>query len=133
MTDYERGYRQAIEDAEKASLDYMNGWMPSIPLPEHVVGELQEKLGSLTPQPEQHEPSEWGKLHNPRPLSEWHEDYSSALWHRMPIEEPPYVGSPDCSDWPYSDEDEPNLFWTPLPSCNLINDNWEAAQKEQAK
>ena|SRR5690349_14383375 len=32
-----------------------------------------------------------------RPLSEWHEDDGPVLWWKFPIEEPPYVGTPnDC-------------------------------------
>ena len=31
----------------------------------------------------------------PRPLDEWHEDYGSVLWWKFPIEEPPYVGTPN--------------------------------------
>ena len=29
-----------------------------------------------------------------RPASEYHEDYGDVLWWKLPIEEPPYVGSP---------------------------------------
>lgn len=47
-----------------------------------------------------------------RPLEEWHEDYGDVLWWKFPIEEPPYVGSPLCSDWP-----EYHTHWTPLPPC----------------
>lgn len=34
-----------------------------------------------------------------RPLSEWHEDHGFVLWYRLPITEPPWVGTPNCSDW----------------------------------
>lgn len=34
------------------------------------------------------------------PLEHYHEDMGPVLWHRFPIEEPPWVGSPLCSDWP---------------------------------
>lgn len=30
-----------------------------------------------------------------RPLAEWHEDIGPVLWWRFPIEEAPYVGSPN--------------------------------------
>lgn len=36
----------------------------------------------------------------PRPLCEWHEDDGDVLWWKFPINEPPYVGSPLCDDWP---------------------------------
>lgn len=29
-----------------------------------------------------------------RSASEWHEDMGAVLWWKLPIEEPPYVGSP---------------------------------------
>ena len=45
-----------------------------------------------------------------RPLEEWGEDYGDVLWWQFPIEEPPYVGSPLCSDWPGY-----HTHWTPLP------------------
>jgi hypothetical protein len=75
----------------------------------------------------------WEKLHQPRPLNEWHEDFGDALWHLMPIDSPPYVGSPTCSDWPFDESDEANLFWTPLPDGNLINENWAATHGEQVE
>ncbi len=30
-----------------------------------------------------------------RPAAEWHEDIGDVLWWRFPVEEPPYVGSPN--------------------------------------
>lgn len=57
--------------------------------------------------------SKWVSVDEPpvaRPLEEWHEDYGDVLWWKFPIEEPPYVGSPLCSDWP-----EYHTHWTPLP------------------
>ncbi len=39
-----------------------------------------------------------------RPASEWHEDIGDVLWYPVPVEEPPYCGSPLDSDWPF-DED----------------------------
>lgn len=29
-----------------------------------------------------------------RPIAEWHEDFGPVLWWRLPIDEPPYVGTP---------------------------------------
>jgi len=34
------------------------------------------------------------------PLDEWGEDYGDCLWWRLPIEEPPYCGSPLCCNFP---------------------------------
>ena len=44
-----------------------------------------------------------------RPIDEWHEDRGDALWWRFPIDEPPYVGSPICDDWPGY-----HTHWTPI-------------------
>ena len=35
-----------------------------------------------------------------RPIEDYHEDRGDVLWWTFPIEEPPYVGSPLCEDWP---------------------------------
>jgi hypothetical protein len=45
----------------------------------------------------------------PRPLSEWNDDTGPVLWWKFPIEEPPYVGSPLCDDWPGY-----HTHWTPV-------------------
>lgn len=31
----------------------------------------------------------------PRPISEYHEDMGAVIWWKLPITEPPYVGSPN--------------------------------------
>ena len=70
------------------------------------------------------------RLHTPRPCSEWHDDDGCVLWWKMPIEEPPYVGSPLCSDWPWGHlpvKRESELWWIPLPDCNEIHKRYEAA------
>lgn len=48
--------------------------------------------------------------HKPRPLEEWGEDYGDVLWWALPIEEPPYVGSPLDEKWPGY-----HTHWTPIP------------------
>lgn len=46
-----------------------------------------------------------------RPLSEWHEDSNPfALWWALPIDEPPYCGSPNDDNWPGY-----HTHWTPIP------------------
>ncbi len=80
-----------------------------------------------------------------RPFCDWHEDIGDVLWWRIPVEEPPYFGSPLClgrgmkveiyigreqfdfpvqqtGGWPFDEEDERHLWWTPVPSGNVIND-----------
>lgn len=46
---------------------------------------------------------------NMQPLDEWHEDKGNVLWWRLPIEEPPYCGTPNDSNWPGY-----HTYWTPL-------------------
>lgn len=69
-----------------------------------------------------------------RQFDEWHEDHGDVLWWRLPVVEPPYVGSPldmgysvethgprgliargALGGWPFSDDDEASLFWVPIP------------------
>lgn len=35
----------------------------------------------------------------PAPAKEWHEDDGDVIWWRLPIEEPPYIGTPLCSNF----------------------------------
>lgn len=35
----------------------------------------------------------------PKPIEEWHEDHGDVIWWKLPIEEPPYVGTPLDSDF----------------------------------
>jgi hypothetical protein len=49
--------------------------------------------------------------HTPRPIADWHEDVGPLLWWTFPHGEPPYVGSPDDSDWPGY-----HSWWTPCPN-----------------
>lgn len=45
-----------------------------------------------------------------RAIAEWHDDHGNVLWWAFPINEPPWVGQPDDSDWPGY-----HTHWTPLP------------------
>lgn len=40
------------------------------------------------------------KLNQARPIEDWHEDDGPVLWWIHPVEEPPYCGTPNDSDWP---------------------------------
>lgn len=85
------------------------------------------------------------ELHRPRPFCDWHEDRGDVLWWRMPISEAPYIGSPldlgrtlkveiyvgveqhelpavNTGGWPFDQEDERFLWWTPLPDAQTIMD-----------
>lgn len=44
-----------------------------------------------------------------RTLGEWHEDMGNVLWWAFPVNEPPWCGQPDDSDWP-----DYHTHWTPL-------------------
>ncbi len=61
-----------------------------------VAGEAISELNFLT------------KIHR---LDEWHVDYGSVLWWRLPIDEEPYIGTPLDSDWPGY-----HTHWSRLPS-----------------
>lgn len=34
------------------------------------------------------------------PLEDWHEEIGSVIWWKLPVDEPPWVGTPLDSDWP---------------------------------
>lgn len=64
-------------------------------------------------------------LHTLRPAVEYHEDYGTVLWWRLPIEEPPYVGSPLNTDWDDmmicgQSRAEYYTHWLPLPDCRML-------------
>lgn len=48
----------------------------------------------------------------PKLLDEWHEDHGSVLWWLLPVQEPPYCGTPLDDDWPFEDDERP--VWTVL-------------------
>lgn len=50
-----------------------------------------------------------------RPFAKWHEDEGDVLWTSWPIVEPPWVGTPLDSDWPWFVTPQSNLYWHPLP------------------
>jgi hypothetical protein len=75
------------------------------------------------------------RLHTPRPADEWTEEHGDVLWWHLPIEEPPIVGAHACmgemtrtgrpTDCRRLQEEGWLTHWTPLPSSNLIQENWE--------
>jgi hypothetical protein len=52
----------------------------------------------------------------PRTGDTWHEDDGVALWFALPIDEPPYCGSPLDDDFPWVSTPFQALHWVPLPS-----------------
>ncbi len=50
------------------------------------------------------------RLHCVKPLAEWHEDMGPMLWWKFPIDEAPYAGGPNDSDWPGY-----HTHWTVIP------------------
>lgn len=44
-----------------------------------------------------------------KPIEDWHEDDGPVLWWELPIQEPPYCGTPLDLDWPNF-----HTHWTPL-------------------
>ncbi len=61
------------------------------------------------------EREDFTKLHTLRPESEWHDDIGPALWWILPVNEPPYCGTPLDSDWTGG-----HTHWSPLPDCRLM-------------
>jgi hypothetical protein len=55
--------------------------------------------------------AELTRLTTLRPASEWHDDFGDVLWWRLPVEEPPYVGSPMEYGW----RDDYYTHFSPLP------------------
>lgn len=56
----------------------------------------------------------------PRPLDEWHEDDGPVLWWRLPVDEPPWAGTPLDSDWQIGGDGPGGAWythWTPLPTA----------------
>lgn len=51
-------------------------------------------------------------------IDEWEEDDGPVLWWRAPIEEPPYVGTPDDTDF-----DETYKWWTPIDIPDMPEKN----------
>lgn len=49
-----------------------------------------------------------------RPASEYHEDMGAVLWWRMPVQEPPYIGSPLDTEWVEDGHDAYYTHFTPI-------------------
>jgi hypothetical protein len=63
-----------------------------------------------------------------KPMSAYHEDYGPVLWWKFPIEEPPFCGWPDGSDWPGY-----HTHWTRLPKPPRLAEQQSLAQPEGGK
>lgn len=50
-----------------------------------------------------------------RPIGKYHEDMRNVLWWKIPIEEPPYCGTPNDSNWPSY-----HTHFSPLPPINML-------------
>lgn len=57
------------------------------------------------------EVAELRKLH---PIDAYHEDFGNVLWWKVPIQEPPYCGTPLDSDFP----NDYYTHWSKLPEVN---------------
>jgi hypothetical protein len=53
-------------------------------------------------------------------ITEYHEDIGDVTWWTKPISEPPWIGTPNDSDWP-----KYHKWFTPLPDLpeNLLFKN----------
>jgi hypothetical protein len=70
---------------------------------EELAGEYKARAVEAQKQAEEHK-----ALH---PIDEWHEDFGPVLWWRVPIQEPPYCGSPLEDDFP----EDYYTHWSKLP------------------
>lgn len=59
------------------------------------------------------------KSRQPKHFSDYHEDFGFVIWWRAPICEPPWVGSPNCDNWPFDFEEEGSLWWTQLVTPDI--------------
>lgn len=69
-------------------------------------------------------------FHTLRPVSEYHEDYGTVLWWRVPIEQPPWVGGGPGDGAKYRDGTPTECqlahdcgwptHWSPLPDDNAL-------------
>jgi hypothetical protein len=75
---------------------------------------MAEHLAAVIPAAIEKAMKESDKARQAKHFSDYHEDFGFVIWWRAPICEPPWVGSPDCSDWPFDFEDEGSLWWTTL-------------------
>jgi hypothetical protein len=114
-----REQRTQIYDLQATTIDVAEfGGKAAVQLSKRIA-ELEAEVAALRADKE--------RLETARPYSEWHDDIVAVLWHMIPIQCPPYVGDPMCCDWPF--KTERNLFWTPLPDCNAIQERFNAARK----
>ena len=58
------------------------------------------------------------------PLEDWHEDMGVVLWHLFPLQEPPWVGTPNDSDWPGY-----HTHFQPLPEAPTAVDPHKTADE----
>lgn len=47
------------------------------------------------------------------PFDDWHEDQGPVLWWTIPIECPPWSGTPLDDSWPFDDKDA--VQWSVIP------------------
>jgi len=59
------------------------------------------------------------------PGEEYHDDLGPVLWWRFPVEEPPYSGTPNDSDWPGY-----HTHFTPLPQVPCCPTTTPAGQEK---
>jgi hypothetical protein len=70
------------------------------------------------------------------PVEEYHEDMGPVTWWRFPIDEPPWVGSPNDSDWPgYHTHftPQPPIPQGPEPAAAFDRPLWELMRDAYAQ
>ena len=65
-----------------------------------------------------------------RPFAEWHEEDGAVLWFTLPIQEPPWCGTPNDDDWPWVWTKKEDTCWCLLPSFFIDDDAAKFLSKE---
>lgn len=63
-----------------------------------------------------------------RPLRQYHEDMGPVTWWKFPIEEPSWIGTPNCSDWPGY-----HTHFTPHPPIPKLESKAERRRAKKAR
>ena len=65
-----------------------------------------------------------------RPFAEWHEEDGAVLWFTLPIQLPPWCGTPNDDDWPWVWTKKEDTCWCLLPSFFIDDDAAKFLSKE---
>jgi hypothetical protein len=89
--------------AEKLSIRLRNAWRNGTPIHPDTAADQVERLEDALDAKDAEIArlkADAAHLVEARPGEEYHDDFGPVMWHRFPIEEAPWVGMPEDSDWP---------------------------------